>query len=163
MRQNRENWSWKTKIEFWAPTLYRHTDRRTDANDCIYMPPFWSYIHPLSPKIVQKWLKWFQNEDKHKVPSSMRAKQHVSPWPREFAEVSYLVLSIIFVYIHVSFSKWKALCNTNIYSEHQNLWTRYIFNFLLRLMFWSPDERAPPSRKKVPILWNDLDYENPKI
>ena len=27
------------KIKLSTPTLYRHTDRCTDANDCIYMPP----------------------------------------------------------------------------------------------------------------------------
>ena len=60
------------KIEFWAPTLYRHTDRCTEANDYMHMPPFSSY-KPSIPKTVQIWLKWFQNEEKHMVPSCMRA------------------------------------------------------------------------------------------
>ena len=53
--------SLELKIEFWAPTLYRHIDRCTDANDCIYMHPS-NPVHPPYPQnssnmieIVSKW------------------------------------------------------------------------------------------------------------
>ena len=65
------------KIEFWATTLYRHTDRHRDANDSIYIPHSDPVDLPI-PNTVQIWLKWFQNEDKHMVLSCMRAMINMS-------------------------------------------------------------------------------------